>query len=121
MGMTGAVIDREDIGGVLYGRDVDAIVVRRPDGAGLRLKRDVLGVGNAVAELDGFAAADGAGAGVEHLDGEVFAAELFDGDAVLFALFFGALDGGALLDGAIFSPARENDPTYIEEDDADDQ
>src|SRR5882724_9766126 len=121
LGMAGAVIDGKRVGSVFLRRDVDAIIVGRPDRAGLRLERDRLGVGYAVAKLGGFASADDARACIEHLDGKVFAAKLLDSDPVLFALFFGEFDGGALLDGAIFVPAGEYDPTNVDEHCADNQ
>src|SRR5271168_283264 len=109
LGVAGGVGDGEGVGGGFGGGDVDAAGVGGPDGAGLRLEGDGFGVGDAVAELDGFAAADGAGAGIEVLDGEFVAAQLLDGLAVLLELLFGALLGGAAIDVAVIPPAgKEN-------------
>src|SRR5437660_4660240 len=67
---------------------VNAKVVGRPNFAGLRLQGDSFGVRYTEANLRGFSAMD-PGSGIEHLDGEVVTAELFDRSSVLFALFFG--------------------------------
>jgi hypothetical protein len=48
-----------------------------------------LGVGNVVAELRGFAGGDGGRRDVEAADGEFRAAQLLDGEAILFAALFG--------------------------------
>src|ERR1700730_917705 len=106
----GGVFDGEGVGGVLCGRDVDAAGVGGPDRTRLRLELDGLGIGNAVAELGFLAAVDGAGNGVEGLNGQLFAAKLVEGGAIIFKLRLGPLLRDFSFDLAIFLPAGEEDP-----------
>jgi hypothetical protein len=91
--------------------------VGRPNRAGLGFQRDGLGVGDAIAELGTLAATDGARIGVKILDGQVFAAELLEGQAVCFALPAGFFFGGAVLDYAIIVPAGKKCQADEEGDD----
>ena len=84
---------------------------------GLGFELDGLGVGHAVTQLDGFAAANLSRRGVEVLDGELLSAELFEGNAVLFLLFLGSLLFSALFNAAVFVPAGEKDPADDERGD----
>src|SRR5229473_1289472 len=95
---------------------IDTKIVGRPNLAGLRLKGDSLSVGNAVANLGGFSAMDSWG-GVEHLDGEVAAAELLDGGLITFALLFGLSLFGALLISPSCLMARKENPPDVGGDD----
>src|SRR5262245_6640836 len=91
LGLAGGISDGEGVGGGLFGGDVSAVIGGGPD-AGVRwIESDGLNVGDAVAELGRFAAADDTGRGVKMADGEVRAAELVDGGAVGFALLLCAL------------------------------
>src|SRR5690349_21893372 len=65
LGVAGGVGDGEGVLGGLRGSDVDAAGVGRPDGIGLRLESDGYGVGAAVTELDGLAAANFTRSGVK--------------------------------------------------------
>src|SRR6267154_6470367 len=76
------------VSGCFYWFYIDTKIVGRPNFAGLRFESDGLSVGNAITNLGGFSAMDSWG-GVEHLDGEVAAAELLDGCLIAFALLFG--------------------------------
>src|SRR2546427_301691 len=88
------------ISSCFYWLYVNAQTVGWPHLAGLRLQGDGLGVSHAETNLRGFSAMD-PGRGVEHLDGEVAAAELLDSSLVTFALLFCLCLLGLLLIGAI--------------------
>ena len=121
LGLAGGAGDGEGVGGGFGGGVVDATRVGGPDGIGLRLELDGFGVGNAVAELDGFAAANLAGRGVEILNGQLLAAHLLEGGAVLLALLLGALFAGAMFEDAVLPPAGEENPDDYEGDDGDER
>lgn len=63
--------------------------MRRPDFANWGIQGDALGVGYVVAELRGFTGADGARRDIEAADGKLGAAQLFDGEAIVFAALLG--------------------------------
>src|SRR5438046_4196298 len=108
-GIAGGVGDGQRVSGCFGGSYVDAAEIRGPDGTGLRLELDGLGVGHAVAQLDGFTAANDPGDGVETLDGEFLAAKMLQGEAILLPLLLGLRFPGAPFDVAIFLPARNED------------
>src|SRR6266853_2067478 len=95
---------------------IDTKIVGGPNLAGLRLKGDRLSVGNAITNLGGFSAMDSWG-GVEHLDGQVAAAELLDGCLITFALLFGLPLFGALLISPSCLMARKENPPDVGGDD----
>jgi hypothetical protein len=82
------ILDRKRVGGGFSGREIQAAGVRRPDLAGRGIERDGFCVGDVVAELRGFAGVDEGRGDVEAADGEFGAAQLLDGEAILFAALF---------------------------------
>lgn len=99
---------------------VHAEVMGGPDRTGLRLEGDGFGVGNAEADLGGFAAAD-LRRGVEHLDGEVVAAQLLDGGLIGSALLLGLFVADPLVVLLVLAMAREKDPAEIKNRDQQEQ
>src|SRR2546423_170219 len=114
-GVAGGIGDGQRIGGVLFGSDVHAAGIGGPDGTGLRLQFHRFRVGHSVAELRSLPAMDHAGADVETLDGEFFAAKLFQRNTVAFALFARGLLAISRFNPAIFFPAGEQDPAHRQE------
>ena len=84
--------------------------------AGGRLQSDGLGVGHTVANLGSFSATD-PWRGVEHLDGEIAAAELFDGCLVILALLSCLSLFRAMFVSAICLVARKQNPADVCGDD----
>ena len=63
----------------------------------MRLEFYGFGIGNAIAELHAFSLVNGTWTRIETLDGKFLAAELFEGDTVVFQLFLcGFFPGTAL-------------------------
>src|SRR5579864_2273640 len=110
LGVAEGVGDRERVSGGFGGRNIHTAGVGRPDWIGLRLELDRFGVGHAVAELDGLAATNLSGKGVKGLDGELLAAHLVEGGAVILTLFFCGGLSGAILEGAVLPPAGKENP-----------
>ena len=75
--------------------------MRRPDFAGGRIESDGFGVGHVVAELRGFAVMNDGGRNVEGTNGELGAAELLDGRAIVFAALLRGFFGVATFEGAV--------------------
>ena len=94
--------------------------MRRPDWAVLRLERDGLGVGDAETNLRGFAPVN-PGCGIQHLNRELTAAELFDCCPILLPLFFGLRVGRALIISAGVLMPRKNNPSDVHGDNEDEQ
>ncbi len=113
--MADGIAGGESVSGCFGGRYVDTAGVGRPDGIRLRLEGDLFGVGDAVAELRGLAAAD-LRIAVKGLNGELGAAHLFDGFLILLVLLLRGCVAVALFDLAIFIPARQKDPADVEGD-----
>ena len=113
------VFDGQCVGGGFGGGDFDTARKGRPDRIGLRLELYRLRVGNTITQPGCFSAVDDAGAGVEHLNRELFAAEQFDGCAIVLQLFLCPFLFSSLFDHAAFLPARKEDPADVEQRDSD--
>src|SRR5882724_11447850 len=113
-------LGREGVSGCCSGLNVHAQVVRRPDLAILRLERDGPGVGDAEANLRGFAPVN-SGCGIQHLNRELAAAELFDRRLILLPLFFGLRVRSALVVSARVLMPGKNNPSDVQGDDEDQQ
>ena len=87
-----------------------------PHFAGGRLQSDGLSVGYTVANLGSFSATDPR-RGVEHLDGEIGAAELLDGCLIIFALPLCLSLFRAMFVSAICLVARKQNPADVGGDD----
>jgi hypothetical protein len=116
LGVAGRILNRQGIGGVFFGRDRHAAVVRGPNRVVLRLELHGLGVGHAITELHCLAAVDNSWTGVESLDGQFLPAKLIDGLTVRVKLLLRSLFQRAALELAIFLPAREEDPQHVQQD-----
>src|SRR5262249_53370393 len=94
---------------------VDAQIVGRPNRTVLGFERDGLGVGNAKTYLGGVASAN-LRRGIQHLNGEFAAAQLFDGGLVALTSFFFLLAVYALFVGPVSDVARKQNPYDIDGD-----
>src|ERR1700687_6156094 len=108
------VADGEREGGAFWRRDADAMRVGRPNRIWLRLEFYRFGVGYAIAELHALSLVDAAGARIETLYGKVLAAEPFQGDAVVFQLFPGALFARSAVNRLVVLPAGKQGPNQKE-------
>ena len=120
LGVARGVGDGEGVGCGFEGSYIHAARIRGPNGIGLRLELDGFGVGHAVTELDGLAAANLTGSGVKGLDGKLLAAHLFEGGAVILALLFRGCLPGAIFEGAILPPSGNKNPGDYERTDHED-
>src|SRR5215475_4786404 len=113
--MAGVIASSQRVSCGFCGSYVHAARIRRPNWAGLRLKRDLFGVSHAIAELSRFTTADLL-IPVKSLNRELGTAHLFDAVAVLFALFLCRSIAGALINLTVFTPTRKSDPANIDSD-----
>src|SRR5713226_9544466 len=116
-GIAGGVGDGERVRRGLRRSDIDAAGVGGPNGIGLGFEFDGFGVGHAVAELHGLAAANLGGDGIKTLDDELFAAHSFERLAIVLTLFLRFFFFSTTLDRAVFLPAREKNPHHSESGD----